>query len=104
MKGNIHNGDKIYRIVSKELVDTSKSSYKTENKKIGLVSYIVLRKNEPIVFKVEVAKSCENNLFAGIKVKFSSEIFPTEAKSKPISKERVIEQLSKTGDTIFFFF
>ena len=97
MKGNIHCGDKIYRIASKELSDTAKLSYKNEHKKTSLSGHITLKENEPIVFKVET-------LNKDISITVSNDDnLPLKAKSKPITKERIIEQLSKTTDTIFEF-
>ena len=103
MKGNINVGDKVYRIVSKELTVSSKNSYKSENKKIGLISRITLKKGEPVIFEVASSKNCSNPLFKGIKVAISSIEVPTIAKSVAISKERIIEQLNKTGETMFYF-
>ena len=102
MKGNLHVGDKIYRVSSKELSTFAKASYQEEHKKVLLQANIVLKKEEPIVLNVSTCK-VNNPLFANIKVSFSSEEVPVEAKSKPIEKERIIAQLNKTTDTIFTF-
>ena len=102
MKGNIKNGDKIYRITSKELSSISKNSYKNENKKIGLVANIILKKNEPIILDVKTCRN-DNSIFEDISVSISSSELPIEAKSRPLSHEKVLEQINKTGDTIFYF-
>ena len=102
MKGNINIGDKIYKLSSKELSTLAKESYQNENKKIKLKACITLAKNKPIVLNVSTSKT-SNTLFNNINVSFSSEDVPVEAKNKPVTKEKIIEQLSKTTDTIFEF-
>lgn len=102
MKGNLHIGDKVYRINSKELSKFAKLSYQEEHKKIHLNGLITLKKNEPITLEVSTTKNI-NPLFENIKVSFSSNVVPIEAKSKPIDSERIISQLNKTNDTIFTF-
>ena len=102
MKGNINIGDKIYKLASKELSTFAKESYQGENKKVKLKASITLEKNKPITLKVSTAKN-SNILFNDITVSFSSDDVPVEAKNKPITEEKIIEQLSKTTDTIFEF-
>ena len=103
MKGNIHSGDKIYRIASKDLSTLAKLSYKTENKKTHLTCKIKLEKEKPIIFEVKTINN-QSLLFKDIKVSLNSDtIVPLEALSRPITKERIIEQINKTNDTIFIF-
>lgn len=102
MKGNIHVGDKIYRISSKELSTLAKASYQEEHKKVPLCASITLKKDKPIILNVST-NNVNNSLFANIHVSFSSNDVPVEAKSKPIDKQRIILQLNKTTDTIFTF-
>jgi len=104
MKGNLHIGDKIYRVNSKELSTFAKSSYQEEYKKVLLDAHIILKKNETITLTVSTCKTVNiNPLFKDITVSFSSDEVPVEAKSKPIDEERIISQLNKTNDTIFTF-
>ena len=103
MKGNLHIGDKIYKISSKELSTFAKNSYQNENKKVMLDAHITLKGNEPIVLKVCTSSNNTNKLFDDISVSFSSDEVMIEAKSKPIDEERIISQLNKTNDTIFTF-
>lgn len=102
MKGNIHIGDKIYRINSKELSTFAKNSYQDEHKKILLNANITLKLNEPITLNVSTVES-DNTIFNDITLNFTSDDTPVEAKSKPIDKERILSQLNKTNDTIFEF-
>ena len=103
MKGNINIGDKVYRIASKELSDFAKNSYKSENKKIPVIANITLKKNEPVVLDIATSEDCSNPLFKDIKISVTSTEIASIAKSSAISEERIIGQLSKTGDTIFSF-
>ena len=103
MKGNINIGDKVYRISSKELSDFAKNSYKTENKKIPLVAHVTLKKNEPVVLKITTSENCSNPLFKGITVSTISSEVASIAKSSAITEDRIVQQLNKTGDTIFSF-
>lgn len=102
MKGNINIGNKVFKIASKELSTEAKNSYKTENIKIPLSASISLKKNQPIELTVSTLKS-DNPLFDGISYSQNSDTLLLEAKNKPITKEKVIEQLTKTSDTIFDF-
>ena len=104
MKGNLHIGDKIYRVANKELSNIAKSSYEKEHKKIFLDAHITIKKDKPIILDVFTSKNMNKNiLFENINVSFSSSEVPVEAKSQPIDKERIISQLNKTNDTIFCF-
>lgn len=102
MKGNLHLGDKIYRISQKELSSFAKASYQEERKKVLLHGHIVLKKQEPIVLAVTTCNNT-NPLFHDISVCFTSSEILMEAKSKPLDKERILTQLTKTKDTLFSF-
>ena len=102
MKGNINIGDKIYKISSKELSVSAKSSYLVENKKVFLNAYITLKKDEPIVLTVSTIDN-NGSVFDDINVSFSSEETPIEAKNKPIDETKIINQIDKTIGTIFEF-
>ena len=102
MKGNINIGDKIYKIASKELSNNAKLSYEGENKKVKLSAYMNIEKGKPISITVSTLNS-DNEVWDNITVTKTSDIIPLEASSRPIDKERIISQLSKTKDTIFEF-
>ena len=103
MKGNLNIGDKVYRLESKELTTLSKESYNLENKKIKLDCNIALHKNEPISLNIKTCENIDNILFDNIEISIKSDDICVDAKSMPITKERIVEQLSKTTDTIFEF-
>ncbi|NLC87804.1 MAG: U32 family peptidase [Clostridiaceae bacterium] len=102
MKGNLHIGDKIYKISSKELSNIALSSFQEEHKKIKLDATVTIKKNSPVSIEVNTINS-DNYIFNDIKVRFTSEDIPVDAKSKPLDKERILSQINKTKDTIFEF-
>lgn len=95
MKGNIRAGDKIYRLESKALTSSSKASYASEFIKNKLSVTLTLKKNVPILMEVFGPSEFHMNLV--------SELKPTIAINNPITKERIITQLLKTGNTPFEF-
>lgn len=103
MKGNIHIGDKVYKLQSKELSDEAYSSYtNVENKKIPLSAHISIKKNSPIKITVN---TIDNDIFISndIEVCRTINVIPEEAKVHPITKDRILAQLSKTKNTIYNF-
>lgn len=95
MKGNIHIGDKIYKLEDSALVSSAKNSYSIESKKTALYCELRLKLHQPICLKLydEYGHSIEV---------FSVEV-PVIANHHPITKDRLIAQLDKTTDTPFFF-
>ena len=100
MKGNISLGDKIYKLSSKSLTKSIKEYYNAENKKAPLSCKITIKKGEPVTLEVT---SLDDGIYSAMSVSKTIELSPIEAISNPISKDRVIEQLSKTTDTPFEF-
>lgn len=95
MKGNINPGDKIYKLESKTLLAKAKESYSGEFRKHTLSCRIKIIKNSPINIKIY-----DNN---GMKLNIDSTIIPQDALRQPITKERIITQFSKTGNSPFEF-
>lgn len=95
MKGNIAPGDKIYKLDSKTLLNKTKATYVDEFRKHSLSCSILVHKDTPVTVSV-----WDNT---GLKVDYQSDLLPTTAKSQPITKERIITQFSKTGNTPFDF-
>lgn len=100
MKGNISLGDKIYKLSSKSLSKSITEHYKAENKKAPLACTITIKKGKPVTLEV---KSLDKGIYSSMEVLKAIDVTPIDAISNPISKERVIEQLSKTTDTPFEF-
>ena len=95
MKGNINSGDKIFKMSSKALNDKVKESISgSELIKNKVTAIINIHKEKPISLEVK------NDIF---KVKIESDIIPVDAINSPITEDRIIKQLSKTGNTPFEF-
>lgn len=95
MKGNIRIGDKIYKIIDKKLSIFAVDTITKESRKRNLNCKIVIKNNTPISMKI-IDDS-------GISINLTSDIIPTKATNSPITKERIINQISKTNNTPFKF-
>ena len=95
MKGNISVGDKIHKISDKALTSKALNTLNLENRKIDLSCKIVVKKNLPVALTVFDNKD--------INIKLISDIIPVDAVNSPITKERLIAQISKTNNTPFSF-
>lgn len=101
MKGNISVGDKIYKMSSKQLSIKAKESYQKENRKIPLNCHITIHKNEPISIQVATANGVP--IYKNLNICCTLDYIPLEAKNKPLEKQTVIEQISKTSSTPYEF-
>lgn len=101
MKGNINLGDKIYKMSSKTLLSNAKESYKTENRKVLLDCKVIIKKNKPISISVKNASNLD--IYKDLNITCQLDCIPTEAKNKPLYKETIIKQLSKTSSTTYQF-
>ena len=101
MKGNIKLGNKIYKMSSKKLNLFAQNSYSKENRKVLLNCHIFIKENEPITITVTSASNIK--LYKDLKLKYTSDIIPLKAKTKPMDKNTIISQFSKTGSTPFAF-
>ena len=101
IKGNIRSGDKVYKISSKVLFNTAKESYKKENRKIPLNCTVTIQKSQPLTIHIT---SC-NDLppYQDLNITCSLDYMPEEAKNKPLDKETIIRQISKTNSTPYEF-
>lgn len=93
IKGKIKQGDKVYKTVSLELLNEVNQKLNKENIKRMVDCTIILNKTEKIKVKLIDIKT-------NIMVEVEGEIVQN-AENIGITKQRVIEQLSKTGNTIF---
>lgn len=93
MKGDIFPKSRIYKISSKELLTTAKNSYNYENKRIKIDCGITIKENEPIILKI----------YNDFNIEIKSKITPVKAIKEPISKDRIVYQLSKTKNTPYDF-
>lgn len=77
MKGNIHIGDKVYKLSSKSLSTQSKTSYETEQKKLPLKCVVHIKKGEPVFMEVSVKSN--SKLYKNISVKIQSDLIPEKS-------------------------
>ena len=101
MKGNIKLGNQIYKMSSKKLNLLAQNSCSKENRKVLLNCHIVIKENKPISITVTSASNIE--LYKGLKIHYTSDIIPLKAKTRPMDKNTIISQFSKTGSTPYAF-
>lgn len=101
MKGKISVGSKVYKIETAKLNKSISPTFKEDKnfRKVKLNGEIIVKKDTPISFNVW----SEEGFYNGLSFSITSSIIPEEALNRPISKEKVAEQLSKTGATEFEF-
>lgn len=97
VKGKVSIGDHIYRIHSKKLNNIAQASYSKEFVKIPITGRLNIKKNCKIIAKIYLT----NN--PNIYIHKETDIIPEKALTTPTTKERLIKQFSKTGNTPFEF-
>ncbi|NLX61147.1 MAG: U32 family peptidase [Tissierellia bacterium] len=90
---NVEIGAKVYRTSSIELLEKAKKSYERENIKLPIDMYVDISIGRPARLRVKY----DENM-----VEVSSDYIVEEAKKVSLTEERVIEQLSKLNDTVYF--
>jgi len=94
--GRIYKGNKVYRTSSKRLIDEAKETYaRPGNRQTALWGKIDIRAGKPVRLEIEDG---ERN-----RVEVQGKILPEAAIKRPLTEERVREQLGKTGGTPFMF-
>ncbi len=94
IKGKILKGDKVYRTVSDKLNKDIIQVASKENIKRAITAKIYLKENEKIKLEIK-------DLWSNIKLIKIEGTIVKKADNSGISKERIKEQLSKTGNTPF---
>ena len=94
IKGKIREQDKVYRTVLEKLNKEITQVSSKENAKREIFAKIYLKENEQIKLELEDKE-------AKIKVLKTEDVIVKKADNQGISKERIEEQLSKTGNTPF---
>ena len=87
--GNIHVGDKVYKTSDKQLLESMKETY-----------------SRGFVKKTNVDVTLDISLNSPIKIHindfdFETSVIPEKAQKNPMTKEKIFEQLNKTGNTPF---
>ena len=101
MKGNISVNDNVYKMSSKALSNLAKDSYKKENRKIFLNCKVTIKKGEPLSISILPANNLD--LYKDLKIELQIDAFPTDAQNRPLDRETVIKQISKTTDSPYQF-
>ena len=103
MKGKIEVGSKVYKISSKELINSLKSTYQENSnlKKIPLNCIVIIKRDSPILVNIEAIYSLP--FYENLRISYESEIIPQESINSSSQKERIIEQFSKLGNTPYYF-
>lgn len=108
MKGNINLGDKIYKLSSKKLNLIAQNSINGEHRKIPLNCSITIKHNEPLQINITPAFSENDTLndvsiYSNMNITYTSDIIPETAENRPLEREKVIEQINKTNNSIYYF-
>lgn len=101
MKGNIKLGNQIYKMSSKKLNTFAQNTCLKENRKVLLNCHIMIKENKPITITITSASNIE--LYKDLKLHYASDIIPLKAKTRPMDKNTIITQFSKTGSTPYAF-
>ena len=103
MKGNIKQGQQLFKMQSKTLNDDIAPTFQEDKefKKIELNAIIDIKRNQKI--SIEVYGAEKNSLYYNERIISSLEYIPDLAQKAPITKDAVISQISKTGNTPFTF-
>ena len=103
MKGKIKVGDKVFKMTSKTLQTQALASFENDvqNKKIPLNCEINIQKNMPISMRVRSASNLE--LYKKLNIYCQIDTMPIDAQKHPLEKEKVISQISKTTNSLYYF-
>jgi putative protease len=95
-KGNIRPGMGIYKTMDITLMKRASESFAGDKrKKVNINGRFILKADSPVMLSVEDED--------GNSVSVEGTVLPERAINRPISAERAIDQLSRTGSTPFIF-
>ncbi len=93
-KGEVENGSIVLKTTDYALNKEVDNLLKTQKRRIEITGKIILKENDLIL--LEVTDGINN-------ISVNSDMPVEKASNNPTSKERVLEQLTKTGSTVFEF-
>lgn len=93
LKGKLNKGDIVLKTTDKRQIEELNKLINI-NKKIKIAGKAIIKKNKPIVLTLEDGKN---------KVTVKSDYLIEEAINNPTTKDRIIEQFEKIGNTPFVF-
>ena len=89
----IRVGDVVYRTKNNELLNYLNKEYIEKDKRLGIKGFLKAYVGEPISFTVT---------YGDCKVTVNQELVQ-EAQKQPMTKEKLLAPLEKTGDTLYYF-
>ncbi len=93
IRGNIEKGSKVYKTSDKEMLEQAAATYAKPSRKVDIKAAFTMRADElPEITLFD---------FDGNIVSVKGEVLPDKAVNKPLTGERVSEQLKKMGSTPF---
>ena len=97
LSGYINKNDKVYKTSDKKLNKEARASIEGKEiiKRVGVCAYIRIRPDDKLYLKLV---DVDGNV-----VEKYADVIPTKAINRQLDRERVIEQLNKTGNTPFYF-
>ena len=96
LSGNIRKGDRVYKTSDKGLITSARETFAGKYiRKSPLKCKVLVKRGVPPGLKVW---DRDQNT-----VEIKGEAIPEEAINKPLTEERIVEQLAKTGNTPFSF-
>ncbi|MBO5397842.1 MAG: U32 family peptidase [Clostridia bacterium] len=101
MKGDIKVNSKIYKMESKALNEAVSPTFSQDKefKKIPLHAEVRILKDKPVKLTVIGLEG----FYKGLEYSITSEFIPEAAINMPLSKEKIVSMVSKTGNTEFEF-
>ena len=93
VKGNVERGSKVYKTSDKELLELSAASFAKGTRKTDITAYFTMKIGQlPLL---TLSDDCGNNVSA------TGHLMPEKAINKPLTHDRISEQLKKMGSTPF---
>lgn len=93
IRGNVEKGSRVYKTSDKEILDQASASFAKGNRKSDISADFTLKFGQLPV--LSLSDDCGNSVCA------IGELMPVKAINKPLTKDRISEQLKKMGSTPF---
>ena len=103
MKGKIKPGAKAYKMSSKSLTQEALATFENNNNliKVPLNCEIKIIKNSPI--SMHISSACDIEIYRKLDIYCEIDAFPQDAINQPLEKEKIVNQITKTNNTPYFF-
>ncbi len=93
IKGYVQKGSRVYKTSDKEMLEQAAATYSKGSRKSGITAFFTMKHGQAPVLTLQDAY--------GNSVSATGEQLPQKAVNKPLTKERILEQLKKMGSTPF---